>query len=342
MKVYSHIVLIGRFQPCHNGHEETIRRAAALTDNLIIIIGSCDQPRTYKNPFNFKERTEMISSIVNQYDMNYEINHSVDYIYNNPKWITQIQEIVDGCIDNHIDNNIGIIGHKKDRTSDYLDMFPQWVHIETPLFEPLDATAVREMFFRENLNFNFIRGVVPLSTLSFLQRFHVNERDAFNQIIAERQHVEKYNIPYAPLPHPPIFVTTDAIVIQSGHVLMVKRKALPGKGLWALPGGFVNADTDKSIEAAMLRELREETGIKVPEPVLAGSIVDSKVFDAIGRSSRGRTVTHAFKIVLPDGKLPRVKGMDDAEKAKWVPLSEVKRWECFEDHYDIISWAIGG
>ena len=91
----------------------------------------------------------------------------------------------------------------------------------------------------------------------------------------------------------------------------------------------------------MIRELREETGIKVPAPVLVGNIKDTKVFDAIDRSARGRTITHAFKIVLPDGPLPKVKGMDDAEKAQWIPIAEVKSDMTFDDHFDIIQWAIG-
>ena len=122
---------------------------------------------------------------------------------------------------------------------------------------------------------------------------------------------------------------------------MIRRRAEPGKGLWALPGGYVNANTDKSVEDAAIRELREETGIKVPAPVLKGSIQDNRVFDAIGRSARGRTITHAFKIVLPDGELPKVKGMDDAEKARWVPIAEVRSEQCFEDHYEILQNFVG-
>ena len=133
--------------------------------------------------------------------------------------------------------------------------------------------------------------------------------------------------------------TVDIIITLGGGVVLVKRKNPPVA--WALPGGFVNAATDRSVKDAMLRELREETGIKVPAPVLAGSIVGNRVFDAIERSARGRTITHAFNIVLPDGLLPRVKGADDAEKARWVPFSEVRSDECFEDHYELIQHFLG-
>jgi bifunctional NMN adenylyltransferase/nudix hydrolase len=185
----------------------------------------------------------------------------------------------------------------------------------------------------------FIQGVVPETTFDFLMSF--KETAEYEQIIREREFVANYKKQYASLPYPPIFSTADAVVIQSGHVLMIKRRAEPGKGLWALPGGYVNANTDKSVEAAMLRELREETMIKVPAPVLKGNIVRSKVFDAIDRSPRGRIITHAFYIQLPDGDLPKVKGSDDAEKARWVPIAEVRSEECFEDHYEILQHFLG-
>ena len=165
--------------------------------------------------------------------------------------------------------------------------------------------------------------------------------DEYRQIIREREFIAEHNKQYAGLRYPPIFSTADAVVIQSGHVLMIKRRAEPGRGLWALPGGYVNANTDKSVEDAAIRELREETQIRVPAPVLRGSIVRSKVFDAVDRSPRGRIITHAFHIQLPDGELPKVKGSDDAEKARWVPIAEVRSEECFEDHFEIISHFVG-
>jgi bifunctional NMN adenylyltransferase/nudix hydrolase len=189
------------------------------------------------------------------------------------------------------------------------------------------------------MNFNFLKGVVPESTFDFLTTFKTTEEYA--QIIRERKFIAEHNKQYAGLRYPPIFSTADAVVICSGHVLMIKRRAEPGRGLWALPGGYVNANTDKSVEDAAIRELREETQIKVPAPVLRGSIVRSKVFDAIDRSPRGRIITHAFYIQLPDGELPKVKGSDDAEKARWVPIAEVKSEECFEDHYEILQHFLG-
>jgi bifunctional NMN adenylyltransferase/nudix hydrolase len=337
-KKYDTLVLIGRFQPLHNAHLEIIKRATVLTDQLVIITGSGKQPRTYKNPFTSAERAVMIKNATRGLNMQVYVEENIDTIYNDQAWAVRVQGIVSkyrvlGG------GGVGIIGHKKDDSSFYLDMFPQWGYENVGLIEFLSAVDIRDLYFKRDVNMKFIQGVVPETTFDFLEQFRTTPE--YEQIIREREFVANYKKQYASLPYPPIFSTADSVVIQSGHVLMIKRRAEPGKGLWALPGGYVNATTDKSVEDAAIRELREETMIKVPAPVLRGSIKRSKVFDAIGRSPRGRIITHAVHIELPDGELPKVKGNDDAEKARWVPISDVKSEECFEDHYEILQHFLG-
>lgn len=333
---YKTAVFICRAQPLHLAHLEIIKRCTALADNLVIVVGSSYQPRTFKNPFTFNERADMIRSATAGLSLNIHIEPCVDSIYNDQAWAVRVQSIVSK---HHTEGDIALVGHKKDQSSAYLDMFPQWKLEEIDRIEPLSAVDIRELYFKPDVNMKFIRGVVPESTFQFLEKFR--ETSEYQQVIEERLFIDKYRQQYASLPYPPIFVTADAVVIQSGHVLMIKRRSEPGKGLWALPGGFVNALTDKSVEDAAIRELREETRIKVPAPVLRGSIVRSRVFDAVDRSARGRTITHAYHISLPDGELPRVKGQDDAEKARWVPIAEVKSEECFNDHYEILQHFLG-
>lgn len=334
---YDTLVLIGRFQPIHNAHLEIIKRATALCEQLIIVTGSANQPRTYKNPFTSAERERMIKYAAGGLSMLINIEANPDTIYNDQAWAVRVQALV--AKHTKPGAKVGIIGHKKDDSSFYLDMFPQWGFENVELIEFLSAVNIRDLYFKRDVNMSFIKGVVPESTFNFLVEF--KDTPEYEQIIREREFVANYKKQYASLPYPPIFSTADAVVIQSGHILMIKRRAEPGKGLWALPGGYVNANTDKSVEDAAIRELREETMIKVPAPVLRGSIVRSKVFDAIDRSPRGRIITHAFFIQLPDGELPKVKGSDDAEKARWVPIAEVRSEECFEDHYEIIQHFLG-
>lgn len=290
-----------------------------------------------------KKRTLLPDPIYNSISaLNINVAANTDTIYNDQAWAVRVQKIVSDAVYNNKgpgNFKIGIIGHKKDESSFYLDMFPQWEFVNVEEIEPLSAVNIRDLYFKRNANMAFIKGVVPETTFMFLEQF--KSTPEYEQVIREREFVETYKKQYASLPYPPIFSTADAVVIQSGHVLMIRRRAEPGKGLWALPGGYVNANTDKSVEDAAIRELREETGIKVPAPVLRGNIVRSRVFDAIDRSPRGRIITHAFYIQLPDGELPKVKGSDDADKARWVPIAEVHSSECFEDHYEIIQHFLG-
>ena len=344
MKKYNVAVVIGRFQPVHNAHVEMLRRAGEQADQVVIVVGSAMRPRTFKNPWVSRERAAMLIEAVapleKQSGAKYWIEHNVDTVYNDQAWAVRVQELVN----KHTlpGQTVALFGHRKDDSSFYLSMFPQWEFVEQDLIEALDATLIRRVFFDPSIcNLNWFKGVLPETTIAYLRWF--KDSPEYMQVVREKVFIETYKKQFQSLPYPPIFVTADAVVMQSGHVLMVKRKADPGNGQWALPGGFVNAGTDRSVEDAALRELKEETGIKVPEKVLRGSIVGSKVFDAVDRSQRGRTITHAFHISLSEGEwnLPKVKGADDAELAMWIPISKLNSEEIFEDHYDIIQYFLG-
>ena len=338
-KKYDTIVYIGRFQPLHNSHLAVIKKALLQAEKVLVLIGSSNQPRTAKNPFTFQERSDMIRYGLSIEDQKRVISVPLeDSMYNDQAWIAQVQKEVEEVAG---DGKIGMIGHIKDETSYYIKLFPQWEFHDCGYMEILHATEIRDMYFTPGVNLNYLIGVVSTNVLTFLNEF--KKTDAYAQIVREKDFIAKYKKQFDNLPYPPIFVTTDAVVIQSGHVLMVTRRAEPGKGLLAFPGGFVDAKNDKSIEDAMIRELFEETGIKVPEKVLRGNIKQMRVFDAVGRSSRGRTITHAHKIVLSEGEwaLPKLRAGDDAAKAEWVPIGSIKREEMFEDHYDILMYFLG-
>jgi len=63
-KKYNIAVIIGRFQPFHNGHINLLNKAASLSDNIIFLIGSANQPATPKNPWDWRQRSGMISQYV--------------------------------------------------------------------------------------------------------------------------------------------------------------------------------------------------------------------------------------------------------------------------------------
>jgi bifunctional NMN adenylyltransferase/nudix hydrolase len=339
---YDYLVFIGRFQPFHNGHKTVVDKALELSDNVIIVLGSYNQPRSFRNPWHHIERREMILDCYEKEDK--ERLHFVyqeDYTYNIDKWVASIQGQV-----NHIVHkvwraepiNIGLIGHSKDHSSFYLNLFPGWDSVNVEQDIVMDATYIRKEFFHPYVDglFPSDKISIPKPVVQYMEWWREIQPDEFDWVREEYKHIENYQKQWSHSPYPPIFQTVDAIVVQSGHVLLVQRGAMPGKGQWALPGGFVNQY--ETIKDAAFRELREETKIKVPEPVLRGSLVDVKVFDDPYRSQRGRTITTAFYIRLRDDqKLPKVTGSDDAVYAKWVPLGELRRNQMYEDHFDMID-----
>lgn len=339
---YDFLIFIGRFQPFHNGHKYVIEQALAQGQRLILLCGSAHQPRSLRNPWSVLEREEAIRSCFShEENERIAIAPLMDVLYNDELWLRNVQQTMSGIIDAHFKTSetepkVGLIGHSKDSTSYYLKLFPQWSAIEVENFQGISSTPIRKAFFDNPKQ-------VPLEQLppeiaTFLARFA--QSDDYAELQEEWQFIQKYQQGWAQAPYPPTFVTVDAVVIQSGHILLVERKARPGKGQWALPGGFIRPE--ETLLAACLRELREETKLKVPEPVLKGSIVSQQVFDDPKRSARGRTITQAFHLELkPDTKLPKVKGGDDAKAAFWLPLSQLDSTKLYEDHYFIIQKFLG-
>ncbi|MDJ0910071.1 MAG: bifunctional nicotinamide-nucleotide adenylyltransferase/Nudix hydroxylase [Woeseiaceae bacterium] len=352
-KTHDFLVFIGRFQPYHNGHARVVEQALESASHLIILIGSAHRPHCIRNPWSFKERERMIRSTLTDADNErVHIAPVMDATYNEDAWLANVQKSVNGIVtahhtQPHRDAKIGLIGHAKDHSSYYLKLFPTWSSVDVSETEPMSATDVREAIFRSDVGAweDFRTSVesnagelVPPQVLDFLNQYTRGE--AFKALRDEFDFLADYRDRWSDAPYAPTFLTVDAVVVQSGHILLVERRARPGKGQMALPGGFVGQN--ETLRESMLRELKEETNIKVPVPVLAGSIEAEGVFDDPYRSTRGRTVTHAFYIHLkPDTSLPKVRGGDDARRAFWLPLADLNPENMYEDHYFIIQKMVG-
>ncbi|MBV1775102.1 bifunctional nicotinamide-nucleotide adenylyltransferase/Nudix hydroxylase [Burkholderiaceae bacterium DAT-1] len=349
---FDYLVFIGRFQPFHNGHLWTLQHALRLADKVIVLCGSARQARTPRNPWTLDEREQLIRSSLSLEDQSRVFVVGVsDRMYNDQQWLTEVQNQVDRVIavdTTKLDSSltqfrIGLVGPPRGSYTDYLDLFPQWARVEASEVPDLQASRIRHAYFDPDRadDFEACKALLPSAVFDWLQTFRQSE--SFANLQNEYLFVKRYKQSWAAAPFPPTLVTVDAVVIHSGHVLLVRRRSPPGKGLWALPGGFV--EPEERIRDAVIRELKEETRLKVPAPVLSGSIRASRVFDHPLRSLRGRTITHAFLIELaPTSEgLPKVRGSDDADRAKWVPLSEFTRMEeqLFEDHYYIVNWFLG-
>lgn len=338
MKHYKYGVLIGRFSPIHNGHVALIKHSLQYVNELIIVVGSSYRARSTYIPFTYDERVSMITmAIPTELRNRIKFTYVEDSPYNDPKWLADVQHAVMQEVADKTPNSfIGLCGMKKDNSSYYLNQFPQWGEVPY-VVDPdnvLSATNARRHFFVGA--FDFVHEMCPTPVANWLEKW--TKLPTYAQLVADYNYEIGYADKWGPGPH----VTVDSCVIQAGHILLVERGGDYGRGTLALPGGFLNRD--ETIIQGIIRELREETRLKVPDKVLLGCMETPVVFDHPFRSNRGRIITHAAKIVLNNvGELPKVVGSDDAKRATWYPISQLPDLseQMFEDHGFIIQKLLG-
>lgn len=340
------LVFIGRFQPPHLGHLAIICEALKRARQVIILVGSAWQARSLRNPWRFDERQTMIRAAFDDADnKRLEITPLLDALYNDDVWVRDVQRKVRDLAApaNARLPRIGLIGASRGQSSYYLSLFPQWESVSVPPVEGISASQIRERLFRSpgSTDDYLTTGAyhdLPPGVVKSVKQFC--KGSAYHQLLEEQQLLEQYRQAWAQAPYPPVFVTVNAVVVQSGHVLLVRRTAAPGKGLYALPGGFINPH--ERLLDACLRELRERIRLKVPEPVLKGSLRGQRLFDEPHRSWRGRTLAEAFYFALrPDQQLPRLKPVKGGDHARWVALADLEPDSLFEDHFFIIQNFLG-
>lgn len=348
-KQYKTAVYIGRFQPIHKAHLETIEKALERAQSLIIFIGTDQRPCNIKNPFTTDERKEIITNAIKEHygeeltpswtDYTPEsIMNRIklvgcrDYLYNNYNWSSEIfsKALANGATG---DKDTLLIGCMKDDSSFYLKMFPKWGWERMSYLYNLDATDIRKEFFNTG-KVSLYKEYLQPSTLKALRTL-----DRAKELKEEFEYYQRYREDHkykGVTAYKPIHVTVDAIVIASGCVLLIKRKFHPGKDKLAIPGGFVQQGS--TLEDSMLAELKEETKIAIPKKELRKAIKARKTFDHPNRSLRGRVITTAFVIDLGVGELPYVKGDSDASGAQWIPMADAMKMESelYEDHFDML------
>jgi len=129
-----------------------------------------------------------------------------------------------------------------------------------------------------------------------------------------------------------IFVTVDAVILRNNktvkEILLIRRKNDPFKDCWALPGGFV--DEGEDLEDAAIRELEEETSVKIDSAEQIGA------FGKPGRDPRHHTVSVAYMAIVPENT--QAVAADDAKAIGWFAIDDLPALAF--DHADIIAKAL--
>lgn len=122
-------------------------------------------------------------------------------------------------------------------------------------------------------------------------------------------------------------LTADAVILDPARgVVLIRRGHEPFRGMWALPGGFV--EVGETVQAACRREAREETGLEVEPVQLLG------VYSDPARDPRGHTVSTIFVCRVIGGELC---GADDATEARW--FADLRGVELAFDHARVLGDA---
>jgi 8-oxo-dGTP diphosphatase len=127
----------------------------------------------------------------------------------------------------------------------------------------------------------------------------------------------------------PEVAAVGAIAVTSASLLLIRRGRPPGMGLWSLPGGRVEAG--ESDREAVVREVAEETGLRVEVVDLVGEVMRPGVEGADYR-------IRDFSVRVLDGSL---KAGDDACDIAWVPFDELVRWPLTDGLVEaLVGWGV--
>jgi len=341
-------VFIGRFQPFHEGHLYSIVEALRHCHNVLVLIGSVDRARNIRNPWTYQERVELIQTVLKNYDREHQsqlaqrvfFSGLKDYLYQENLWSEAVRENINKILPKISEQpvspkQIAVVGFEKDDSTYYLKLFPEYARLPIKNFKNIHSTVIRKAYFL--LGETLFDGLVMKETAVFLKDFLENSATKSEYLILKKEYelIQQYQEAWSHTPYPPIFTTTDALVLCQGHILLIQRKHPPGQNLWAFPGGFLNVN--ERIETGIIRELVEETQIQISNQILAASLKKCFVFDHPERSQVGRVITHVGVIILELPECPAVHAADDAKQVQWWKLEALAEIEAqmHDDHYQI-------
>ncbi len=322
-----------RAQPPHRGHFWLIREALARGERLAIVLGSCIQARTPRNPFTQAERVAMIRLGLRADEL-----ERIDFIgvrdyYDNRRWAADVRSQVtrlgaDG-------RQVVLVGHEKDQTSRYLRLFEGWDLLTLPREMEADATTIRNAILSSPQTAIGLLAVEDLLHPSILEYLKVHTtRPEWKQIRIEKSLHDAEEKKWGPMPYTRFTLCADCIVTWGSDVLLIRRGPGTGEGLLAMPGGHVEAG-EVTYEAA-LRELTEEVGIGLMPAEFDHALTGKAFFEAPGRSQRpGRIVSMAYRFDIRSAKRPVVETLSNEATPGWYAIASLPDLEdqFFEDHF---------
>jgi 8-oxo-dGTP diphosphatase len=124
-------------------------------------------------------------------------------------------------------------------------------------------------------------------------------------------------------------VGVGAVAVHDGAVLLVRRGRGPAAGEWSVPGGHV--EMGETLHEAVVREVREETGLEVVVDRFLGWV------ERMGEEDHPfHFVILDFAVTVLDPAQAPVAG-DDAAEVAWVPTGEVSDLRLVQGVYEFLA-----
>lgn len=184
---FDDLIYIGRFQPFHVAHMQTVQIALEQSERVILALGSAQEQRNIKNPFSATEREQMILSNFSAADQQRIRFVPIIDVYNDVKWVKLVKDQVNQVVEPQ--SNVGLIGHFKDDSSYYLELFPEWTLLELEsLKDAISATPLREAYYRGEIS----QSQFPAGTIAFLEQFKRNP--VYQQLQQKYQNRDQGNL----------------------------------------------------------------------------------------------------------------------------------------------------
>ena len=336
-------VVIGRFQPFHDGHLSLLTQALGMATRVAVVIGSAYQARSPKHPFNWEERAEMVRRALPASERERVMFVPIRDYFNETRWLAAVRQGVAHVLSEHgveKPSSTVLVGHFRDATREYLREFPEWSLQLVENVPVRRASAMRDaLFAAPSKALLELRKEIPAGTVDMLREW--SAEGPFEALRQEATLLREYEASWSVAPYPPVLVTVDCVVKCQDKVLLIQRGQAPGKGLLAVPGGFLE-QRETTLQAA-LRELEEETHLALPPATLRACLRANDVFDQPDRSQRGRTITHGHFFDLGDRELPSLQADDDAAAAEWTPIAQLREREdrFLDDHFQMLDHYLG-
>jgi bifunctional NMN adenylyltransferase/nudix hydrolase len=322
---FAAVLLIGRFQPFHNGHAALLAAALARAECVLVVLGSAHQARSVKNPFSWEERAAQITLSLSPEDATRVHFLPLRDYYDDTRWTAALRQGVASTLARHgvIASRVALLGFEKDASGYYLALFPEWTRLALERQGAFDATIVRQHYFAAatpEAGSTAVAAQVPAAVARWLAAFPAAD---FLHLRREQAALAANKAESVPV------VSVLALCTLADRMLLTRRHEAPGEDLWALP----EADPmpRETLYQAAFRALQTASGLALANLVPVGETR----FDHPARSQRGQRIAqvHHFHLAgLPDFPVmpPETRIFPRAA----LPALET---ELFEDHFHILA-----